>query len=309
MTRTARRLSIFFLIDLVVLGLFLCIFALFHHVLPHSIGNLYGSTWTGELVDFSENFPDVFAEKGQVIREEGVYRDENISLTVTTHVEDGVTYYVADFYVRYITNLQTAMASEEFSTGVSDSVLNMARENDALVAVSGDYFGIRQRGVVIRNGEIYRKAKAHQICVLYYDGTMETYSYESFDVEKAIAGGAWQAWDFGPVLLDESGKAITEFHPGIAGANPRVGIGYYEPGHYCLVAIDGRQAHSRGMTLQEMAKLFEKLGCKRAYNLDGGHSAAMVVDGELYSSPSIPGGRNISDIVFLSPEPYRKENQ
>ena len=30
---------------------------------------------------------------------------------------------------------------------------------------------------------------------------------------------------------------------------------------------------------------------------------------KVYSSPSTPGGRNISDIVFLSPEPYRKENQ
>ena len=62
-------------------------------------------------------------------------------------------------------------------------------------------------------------------------------------------------------------------------------------------------------TDKEMAKLFEDLGCKRAYNLDGGHSAAMVVEGELYSSPSTPGGRNISDIVYLTPEPYRKENQ
>ena len=162
-----RRVILFFLIDLVVLGLALCTFALFHHVMPRSIGNLYGSTGSGELLDFGEKFPGKFAAKGEVIREDGIYRDENVSLTLTTHEEDGVTYYVADFYLRHVTTLRTAMAAEEFTTGVADSVLNMAEENDALLAVSGDYFGIRQRGIVIRNGEIYRKTKAHQICILY----------------------------------------------------------------------------------------------------------------------------------------------
>ena len=302
-----KRLFLFFSADLVLLGIALCIFALFHHVLPRSIGNLYGSTGTGELLDFSEKFPDVFAPAGEVIREDGAYRDENLSLTLTTHAENGVTYYVADFYLRHITGLRTAMASEEFTTGVADSVINMARENDALLAVSGDYFGIRQRGIVIRNGQIYRKTKAHQICVLYYDGTMETYSFADFDVDKAIAGGAWQAWDFGPALLDHEGKAITEFQTGISGENPRIGIGYFEPGHYCLVAVDGRQSHSRGMTLVEMAGLFESLGCKRAYNLDGGHSAVMTYEGELFSSPSKGEGRDISDIIYLAPA--RKEEQ
>ena len=302
-----KRLVVFFLIDLVLLGICLCVFALFHHVLPHSIGNLYGSTGTGELVDFGEKFPEKFAPSGEVIREEGSYRDENISLTLSTCVEDGVTYYVADFYVRHVTDLRTAMATEKFTTGVADSVLNMARENDALLAVSGDYFGIRQRGIVIRNGEIYRKTKAHQICVLYYDGTMETYGFSEFDVEKAIAGGAWQAWDFGPALLDRDGKAISEFDTGIAGENPRVAIGYYEPGHYCLVAVDGRQSHSRGMTLVELSALFEKLGCTRAYNLDGGHSAVMVYENKLFSSPSKGEGRDISDIIYLAPS--KKEEQ
>lgn len=302
-----KRLCVFFAIDLVVLGIALCTFALFHHVLPRSIGNLYGSTGSGELADFGEKFPEKFTQAGEVVREEGVYRDENLSLTLSTHAEDGITYYVADFYVRYITDFRTAMATEEFATGVADSVLNMARKKSALLAVSGDYFGIRQRGIVIRNGQIFRKTKAHQICVLYYDGTMETYSFSEFDVEKAIAGGAWQAWDFGPALLDRDGKAIAEFETGIAGENPRIAIGYYEPGHYCLVAVDGRQSHSRGMTLAELSALFERLGCKRAYNLDGGHSAVMVYEDALFSSPSKGEGRDISDIIYLAPS--KKEEQ
>ncbi len=298
------RLFLTFSLDLLLLGICLLVFALFHHVLPRSIGNLYGSTSSGELLDFSSSFPERFTTDGSAVQKDGFYMDSRVNLTLETVQKDNVTYHVADLYVRHITSLRTAIASDTFTTGVASSTLEMSRKSDALLAVSGDYFGIRERGIVIRNGEVYRKSKAHQICVLYYDGTMETYSYGSFDVEMAIAGGAWQAWDFGPALLDENGHAIAEFQTGIAGKNPRIAIGYYEPGHYALVAVDGRQSHSEGMTLPELASLFEDLGCKRAYNLDGGHSAVMTYKGEIYSSPSKKGGRDISDILYLATDTY-----
>ena len=60
----------------------------------------------------------------------------------------------------------------------------------------------------------------------------------------------------------------------VQGLNPRSAVGYYEPGHYCFVVIDGRQpGYSKGATLMQLAQLFESLGCKEAYNLDGGKSA------------------------------------
>lgn len=312
MSKANRKFLVLFAVDLILLGAALCLFALFHHVLPRSIGNLYGSTGKAEIEDWASKFPSRFTTDGSVVSGENFYMDSEINVSVTTHCENQITYHVADVYVRHITSLRTAMASSTFSTGVASSTVGMARQNNAIFAVSGDYFGIRQRGIVIRNGEVYRKTKAHQICVLYYDGTMETYSYASFDVEKAIAAGAWQAWDFGPALLDENGCAITEFNTGISGENPRMGIGYFEEGHYCLVAIDGRQSTSRGMTLSEMAALFESLGCKRAYNLDGGNSAVMTYQGEIYSSPSKKGGRDISDIIYLAAPGYSyqgKEDQ
>lgn len=298
--RVKKRLFVFFLLDLVFLGIFLIVFALFHHVLPRKAGDFYGSSHKTETTNFSALFPTKFLSDGKVEKGEAYYKDENICLTLETRMENGVTYHLADIYVKDITFLRTAMAGGEYATGVSDTVLQMAKEENALLAVSGDYFGIRQRGVVIRNGKVFRKSTAHDVCVLYYDGTLETYDFSTFDIDKAIAGGAWQAWDFGPELLDKNGKAITQFHPGIAGENPRVGIGYFEPGHYVLVAVDGRQEHSRGMTLKELADLFESLGCKRAYNLDGGHSAVMTYDDKIYSSPSKPGGREISDIIYLT---------
>ena len=68
--------------------------------------------------------------------------------------------------------------------------------------------------------------------------------------------GAWQSWIFGPGLLDENGKAKTDFLTWdyIKESHPRTAIGYYGPGHYCLLVVDGRQPdYSRGMFLEEEA--------------------------------------------------------
>ena len=43
----------------------------------------------------------------------------------------------------------------------------------------------------------------------------------------------------------------------------------------------------------------ESLGCKLAYNLDGGQSSALVFGDSLVNSPS-NGGRPITDILFIA---------
>lgn len=52
------------------------------------------------------------------------------------------------------------------------------------------------------------------------------------------------------------------------------------------MVVDGRQTgYSRGMTLPELSQLFQDLGCKAAYNLDGGHSTMMAMEGQLVNKP------------------------
>jgi exopolysaccharide biosynthesis protein len=168
--------------------------------------------------------------------------------------------------------------------------------------MNGDYYGNGGNGVVIRNGEVFRSnTNGSDVCVLYYDGTMKTYSSQEFDVDQAIKDGAWQAWSFGPALLDDNGNSKTDFIADghVMEVNPRSAIGYYEPGHYCMVVVDGRQSgYSSGMTLSGLSELFHKLGCTAAYNLDGGKSSAMTFDDSLVNQPS-QGGREVSDCIMI----------
>jgi len=67
-----------------------------------------------------------------------------------------------------------------------------------------------------------------------------------------------------------------------------------------LVAVDGRQPNSVGMSLTELADFMLKLGVYNAINLDGGGSTTMVVDGKIVNSPADPvGERRVSNALLI----------
>ena len=323
------RTALMGLIALSVAGLLLALIVLFNHVLsepsddsneqpmdtlqptPLTVPSTPTSTPaptpkptpTPEPTDygaFGPQFGHLFAKNGMVQSGENFYRSEDIYISIEKHEEDRVTYYVADIYIRELDCLKTAFASGEFSDFKRAFTQDIAKANDAILAVSGDFCQLMERGIVIRNGELCRSEVGRtDTCVIYNDGTMETLSKKEADLEKIINRGAYQTWCFGPELLD-GGKAISEFPDSqIKPKNPRCAIGYYEPGHYCLVLVDGRQpGYSVGMTLAELSDLFFRLGCKSAYNLDGGRSASMYFMGKLVSRP-YDGGRKMGDIAYI----------
>ena len=263
-------------------------------------------TESGDVADpetdgtpISEKFADKYTDT--VVVTENSYSSPDIAITVTEETLGRTTYYLADIYVRDITCFQSALARNTYGSGFRDSISDMALLNNALLAVNGDYYGNTNEGVVIRNGVIYRANPTDcDVCVLCYDGTMRVMPGSAFSVEEAISQGAWQAWTFGPALLDADGNALTSFASTgrIIAANPRTAIGYYEPGHYCMVVVDGR-GESAGITLPDLSRLFHDLGCTAAYNLDGGNSSVMVWNNAVINDPS-GGGRESSDALLIA---------
>ncbi len=219
-------------------------------------------------------------------------------------------YYLADIYLTDVFQFESVLAKNSFGSGLRESVKSMGQRSGAVLAITGDTYGNQDAGIVIRNGIVHRKEKsAFDVCVLYYDGTMRTFSPEDFSLDQAIADGAYQAWSFGPLLLDRQGQPIPDEQlntsKNIRRANPRAGIGYYEPGHYCFVVVDGRTDDASGLTLEQFSQLFADLGCKAAYNMDGGRSAEMYFNGSILNDP-YKGGRSVSDCLIIR-ETFGKE--
>ncbi len=110
----------------------------------------------------------------------------------------------------------------------------------------------------------------------------------------------------GPQLVAGGKAAVTkeeeQFPADIAkGRAPRTAIGIREDGSWLLVVVDGRQANSIGMTLEELAELMVKYGAKSAVNLDGGGSSEMVVKGSIINSPSDGSERPVGSGIVVTP--------
>ena len=54
------------------------------------------------------------------------------------------------------------------------------------------------------------------------------------------------------------------------------------------------------MTLQELQQVFVEQGCRIAYNLDGGGSATLVLNGERINKSSGSRERDVSDIIYFT---------
>lgn len=294
--------------DLLLAGISLCLFSLFHHVIPQKgdtdgvnvITATSNSDIYSDLGQFGARFPDKFTTDGSIEITDTSYKSDEVNISITKHSENNITYYVADVYVKNIESLRTAFAKDTYAKGLDDAITDIAEDNDALFAINGDYYGnSSSRGTVIRNGIYYRGNTYRHTCILYYDGTMVTYYEDEYDIDEVLENNPWQGWSFGPMLLDKNSKAIDSFDTSLSPENPRTAIGYYEPGHYCFVTVDGRQeGYSEGITLPDLSKLMENLGCKTAYNLDGGQSAEMYYNGDTVNRP-YEGGREQSDIIYI----------
>lgn len=263
----------------------------------------FADQFTAQIVDTADSYtsPDLAIHISHQSYDSG-----RLDTTDQRHVKYGtkIAYTVADIYVSDVTCLQTAFAQDTYGIGYEEKLTSMAKRLGSKLAVNGDSYSNdhnKEKGTVIRNGIYYRVGQSDaETCVLNLDGTMDIYAPGTVDRKVLEEKGAYQSWVFGPSLLDENGKAKTEFVTWdyIRQSHPRTAIGYYEPGHYCLVQVDGRQSSTRGMFPEEMAKLFESLGCQKAYNLDGGHCSFMVKDTAVENHPYKPE-HGVADGIFI----------
>lgn len=177
----------------------------------------------------------------------------------------------------------------------------------------------RNIGAVTRNGKSYpvmrclfsmNEAKEFSVDWIYHFGskpeqtyrydTPMSYAYNDPNPKPApLAANGTPMEDLligiggGPTLVKNGEIHITYNEEimwgsgvGLSNADPRTAIGYTEDNHVIMVAADGRQATSQGVSLEELAEILISFNCHEAINLDGGGSTQMAVPGKNINSPS-----------------------
>ena len=245
-------------------------------------------------------------EGGTVI---GEYSDSKTSITLKQYRAYDSDIYVADITVSDASVLKTALANNTYGRNITDTTSDIADENNAVLAINGDYYGARQSGYVIRNSKLYRNTSGDRdALVIQKNGEFKFVSESETSAEQLLQAGAMQVFSFGPVLLNNSEISVGENEEvGMAMAsNPRTAVGYLGNNHYVFVVSDGRTSESAGLSLYELASFMKEIGVVDGYNLDGGGSSTMVFKGEIINNPTTNGHSNqertVSDIIYIGGE-------
>lgn len=258
----------------------------------------FGERVSSGLCD--ERLFDRFSYTGTQSDENGNYRSENVSVRVYSGYSDGSNYHFADVYIQDITCFVTAFGSGKFRGSAEAIDVLFDGIEGAIVALNGDYYSIHVHGPVVRNGETFEDhvTRDWDIAVLKSDGELVIFGYGQLKKDAFTQMRAYQTWVFGPSLLDENGQAKEKFRSNVQAENPRSALGYYEPGHYAFLAVDGRSDDSTGMTMQQLSQLCEDLGFASAYNMDGGQSSILFSRAGFWNEP-YHNGRPVSDILAI----------
>ena len=186
--------------------------------------------------------------------------------------------------------------------------MTIADRGRAILAFTDDNFGYRwyqnrvnrnaqyQEGVILRDGVIrsaegptrdYYDFPTLDVMAYYPDGRIELYYPEEHTAQEYLEMGALHVFSFGPILLRDgqvnerlyspaSKTQATEYIEQAA----RQAIGCYEPGHYCLVTVNGNHDTRTGVVMQWMVNKMMEKGVSDAFNLDGGRTTLLYFMGQ-----------------------------
>lgn len=236
------------------------------------------------------------------------YEDDSKSISLATYERHNTQIYVATVTLKGDARIKAALADETYGRNVTAKTSTTAASVKAVLAVNGDYYGARDAGYVIRNGQLLRSESLsadQEDLVIYQDGRFEIIREGDITAQELVEQGAMQVLSFGPALIEDGQVAVDsadEVGKAMA-SNPRTAIGLIDDNQYVFVVSDGRTEESKGLSLKELAEFMQELKVTTAYNLDGGGSSTLYFNGQIINKPTTNGRqieeREVSDIVYF----------
>ncbi len=247
------------------------------------------------------------------------YRDDSIHFTVNAKRRKPksssaqITCRWVIIEIAHPSQIRTMFSGGSYESRQQERSNKMAKRVNAAVALNADFAKYTYDfGYVIRQGVFYRDALSSQKVprdVLVIDDrgdftVVRDASTESMrqclDALQADGRTAMNTFTFGPALIVDG--EVQEIN--LSGehearlAVQRICICQLGPLKYAVVEIDG--GNGTGMNLQELANFIPEIlpECRVAYNLDGGGSTHLLVDGKLIHP--VANSRAISDIIYFA---------
>ncbi len=236
------------------------------------------------------------------------YLDETILAITWKLVIDDTVYTVSEVKLAHPSQFRRFLAGGEYGSEIQLHTTQMAQQVNAVVASSGDFYRFRRMGVIVYDGVVQRvDSEKVDTCYINDQGDLLfSYRGELADMESAQEfvdkHNIRFSLAFGPVLIDGGeSKRIYGYGLGEIDSNyARAALCQRGPLHYLLVTANAEGNYRTTPSLHTMQKHLETFGCEKVYTLDGGQTAAIVMNGELMNRVVYGYQRNISDIIYFA---------
>ena len=222
----------------------------------------------------------------------------------------------AEVYIADPSQIRRKLSEDTFGSPIHKTATNMAAECNAVVAINGDFYKYRTVGFTTYQRQIYRfNPGALEFCHVDGNGDLLfTYAGElptKAAAEKYIADNdILFTIAFGPVLVEnyEIHYSSPNYALGEVTQNyARSSIGQTGRGHYLLMNMNFGFGTPNG-TIADSCRIMQAMGCERAYALDGGQTAEIVLNNKMFNKVDYGGERYVSDIIVFDTAMPRNEN-
>ena len=261
-------------------------------------------------------FGDEMKADGWISKEE--YQDESIHIQLDSRTRktkssaDKTTITWVTVEIADASQLRTYFSDGSYDSRKQERSNVMTKRTRAVVAMNADFAKYTYDfGYIIRQGVFYRDALDQQkyprdVLVIDSEGDFSIIpnatsgDMQAFLAELEASGRiAVNSFTFGPALINNGEvQTITSKEHEAKLATARICICQLDHLRYAIVVVDG--GNGVGINLQELANYIPEIlpDCKVAYNLDGGGSAHLLMNGKMANKTA--NSRPISDIIYFA---------
>ena len=235
------------------------------------------------------------------------YSDPTILAIVWKEELDGCCATLAEIKIADGSQFRRKLAGDTYGSPVYLNASTMAGAANAVVASNADCYAFRQSGLTVYQRQLFRNsADKLDTCFITAGGDMlflragepggddavKDYIAEN-DVLFSLA--------FGPALVDGGVLQQCVSYPigEVRTEAARAGIGMTDELHYLLMTVNGTGSRP-GISVNEFAELMYDRGCVKAYNLSGGQTAEITIQGEPANDVDCGAERAVSDMIYFA---------
>ena len=236
------------------------------------------------------------------------YLDDTIMAVTWKQAINDTMYTISEVKIHHPSQFRRFLSGGTFGSGIQLKASEMAGSVNAVVASSGDFYAHRRMGISVYNRVVHRVKSEHlDTCYIDDAGDLQfSYRKELKNVEEAQKfvdeNNIRFSLAFGPALICDGEKCkLDEYAIGdIPEPHCRAALCQMGPLHYLLVTAGIENDCDDLINIFTFQDVLMSFGCEKAYNLDGGQTAVIIMNDTVMNRVSYDEERDVSDIIYFA---------